>query len=66
MWTIIAIIAVFAVAVAVAGISMSGSVVADKQVSGGCGNCNGKCTADNNCGKLECSAAETGTCNCGK
>jgi len=66
MWTILAIIAVFAVAIVVAGISLTGSVVADKQVSGGCGNCNGKCTADNNCGKQGCSAAETGICNCGK
>jgi len=66
MWTILAIIAVFAVALVVAGIAMTGTVTADKQVSSGCGSCNGKCTAENNCGKQGCTAAETGTCNCGK
>jgi len=66
MWTIIAIIALFAVTIVVAGIAMTGTVIADKQVLGGCGSCNGKCTADNNCGKQGCTAAETGTCNCGK
>jgi len=56
--------------IVVAGIitvaSFTGYVTADKQASGGCGSYNGKCTAESNCGQAGCSAAKTGTCNCGK
>jgi len=36
------------------------------KTTSGCGSCNGQCTAESGCGKAGCSAAATGTCNCGK
>ncbi|MFA6023389.1 MAG: hypothetical protein WC781_04860 [Candidatus Pacearchaeota archaeon] len=31
-----------------------------------CGGCNGKCTAESNCGLATCGAANGKTCGCGK
>ena len=31
----------------------------------GCGSCNGKCTAESNCGLATCGAANNGKCSCG-
>lgn len=50
----------------ISGIAISQFTMAQEKAKTGCGSCNGKCTAKNNCGQESCSAMKTGTCNCGK
>jgi hypothetical protein len=38
----------------------------NKQEVIGCGNCNGGCTSENNCGDSSCGATNGGECTCGK
>ena len=63
------IIAAIVIGLLVVGvIAVNGFVAAQQnaKTTSGCGTCSGKCTADSNCGKEGCTAAKTGTCNCGK
>jgi len=49
----------------VAGIAMATFTTADKVAESGCKSCNGKCTAENNCGLATCGAVNGGKCGCG-
>jgi hypothetical protein len=50
----------------ISGIAITQFTMAQPKIKTSCGNCNGKCTAENNCRQESCSALKTGTCNCGK
>lgn len=66
-WMIIALIVGLIVIAGVITIaSFTGYVTADKQASGGCQSCNGKCTSESGCGLSGCAAATGSKCSCGK
>lgn len=66
-WAIIAlIVGLMIIAGVVAVVSFTGNVTADNVVSGGCQSCNGKCTAENNCGSASCGTTTGGKCSCSK
>lgn len=46
--------------------STGGGCGCNKASTGGCGSCNGECTAEKNCGLAGCGAANGGACTCGK
>lgn len=66
IWVIAAIVVGLLVIAGIAVVSMTGYASADKIASGGCKSCNGKCTAESNCGQAGCGAASGGACTCGK
>jgi len=59
-WIIVGIIATLLV---FGGIAVYAST--NPSTSSGCGACDGKCTAEKNCGLATCGAANGGTCSCG-
>jgi len=48
------------------GVNAYRANASNTQTSVGCGNCNGGCTAENNCGSSSCGATNGGECTCGK
>ena len=65
LWVIALVLGLLAVtAIVVTGVSTV-RAESPKQIS--CSSCDGKCTADSNCGLSTCGAVTgTGTCGCGR
>ena len=63
LWTIMAIAIGLLI---LGGIALSVATTAEKTAESGCKSCNGKCTAEKNCGLASCGAANGGACGCGK
>ena len=64
-WIIASVVLVLAFA-GIFGVSAYLTSNSDTQKIGGCGSCNGSCTADSNCGLSSCGATNGGQCTCGK
>jgi uncharacterized low-complexity protein len=52
--------------IAITGVVFVSSVSATEQDEEQQETCGQSCTAENNCGRASCQAAQTGTCGCGK
>jgi hypothetical protein len=67
-WMIVAIaVAMLAVAgIVAANLALVGAADSTQQQITSCQSCQGRCTAENNCGLDSCRAAEGKACNCGQ